>query len=568
MCFHQVLPGENRAMPRHRLLRRGDLLLAAALFASLTALSWLRWASFQGDLSREWTVPMRLASGERLWSEVGYYYGPLAPYAVAGAFRLFGAAVSTYVGFALLAAAATLATLLAAGRRFLEPTLNAAVVAVAVGVLAFAPENGAFAAPYAMAALLAVGLVWSAFLAAASGRPALAGLLGALALLAKPETLPALLGVALAAGTWRGAVRVVGTAGALSAAGYAVAMAGIPIGDLVSYGPLRHFAMPPEFRELYLRVSGLHPALLPRGLGGLLAGAALLGGWAICAGAVAARRTGRAALGVALALGGLGVGFLVLREPVVTTGVRGLPLLAALASVAAAVDLRRGEREARLPLAAALVGLAFAWRTALWTVPLYPYAPLGAVSTLPAVAWLLACRIPAAAPPEARQRGALLAILPLFLAPLLFLPRLVEFYRAPRTEVAGPAGRWFPPRDDGALFSRVAAHLRSVGVKDRDLVVLPEAGALSFLLGVRSPLRFEHVLPGCVDDRVDRDLADGLDRARPARVVVVSRPTPELGRSTFGRDYGTKIAARLLRDYAVEATFAEGSAAAVVLRRR
>jgi hypothetical protein len=555
-------------MPMHRLLRRGDAVLAVALFVSLAALSWLRWASFQGDLNREWTVPMRLAAGERLWSEVGYYYGPLAPYAVAAAFRLFGATVSTYVGFALLSAATTLAALLAAGRRILGPGASAGAAAVAVGVLAFAPENGAFAAPYAMAALMAVGLVWGAFLAAASGRAALAGLLGALALLAKPETLPALLGVALAAGTSRGAVRVVATAGVLSAAGYGVAMAGIPVGDLVSYGPLRHFVMPPEFRELYLRVSGLHPALLPRGLGGLLAGAALLGGWALCAGAVAARRTGRAALGGALVLGGLGVGILVLREPVVTTGVRGLPLLAALAALVSAVDLRRGDREARIPLAAALVGLAFAWRTALWTVPVFPYAPLGAVSTLPAVAWLLAHRIPAAAPPEARRRGALLAILPLLLAPLLFLPRLVEFYRAPRTEVAGPAGRWFPPGDEGALFSRLAAHLSKAGVRDRDLVVLPEAGALSFLLGVRSPLRFEHVLPGCVDDRVDRDLAEGLDRARPARVVVVSRPTSEFGRSTFGRDYGTEIAARLARDYAVEARFAEGAASAVVLRRR
>ncbi|MHB1045665.1 MAG: hypothetical protein ACYC4P_06590 [Thermoanaerobaculia bacterium] len=555
-------------MPMHRLLRRGDVVLAAALFVSLAALSWLRWASFQGDLNREWTVPMRLAAGERLWSEVGYYYGPLAPHAVAAAFRLFGATVATYVGFALLSAAATLAALLAAGRRILVPAASAGATAVAVGVLAFAPENGAFAAPYAMAALLAVGLVWGAFLAAASGRAALAGLLAALALLAKPETLPALLGVALAAGTWRSAVRVVGTAGVLSAAGYGFAMAGIPVGDLVSYGPLRHFVMPPEFRELYLRVSGLHPALLPRGVGGLAAGAALLGGWALCAAALVARKGARAAAGGALALAGLLVGAVVLREPVVTTGVRGLPLLAALAALAAAADLRRGEREARLPLAAALVGLAFAWRTALWTVPAFPYAPLGAVSTLPAVAWLLACRIPAMAPPETRRRGALLAVVPLLLAPVLFLPRLVEFYRAPRTEVAGPAGRWFPPGDEGALFSRLATHLSKVGVRDRDLVVLPEAGALSFLLGVRSPLRFEHVLPGCVDDRVDRDLAEGMDRTRPTRVVVLSRPTSEFGRSTFGRDYGREIAARLSRDYAVEETFVEGSASAVVLRRR
>ncbi len=555
-------------MQTRQLLRWGDAALAVALFVSLAALSWLRWASFQGDLNREWTVPMRLAAGERLWSEVGYYYGPLAPHAVAAAFRLFGATVATYVGFALLSAAATLAALLAAGRRILGPAASAGATAVAVGVLAFAPENGAFAAPYAMAALLAVGLVWGAFLAAASGRAALAGLLGALALLAKPETLPALLGVALAAGTWRSAVRVVGTAGVLSAAGYGFAMAGIPVGDLVSYGPLRHFVMPPEFRELYLRVSGLHPSLLPRGVGGLAAGAALLGGWALCAAALAARKGARAAAGGALALAGLIVGAVVLREPVVTTGARGLPLLAALAALAAAADLHRGERAARLPLAAALVGLAFAWRTALWTVPAFPYAPLGAVSTLPAVAWLLACRIPATAPPESRRRGALLAVVPLLLAPVLFLPRLVEFYLAPRTEVAGPAGRWFLPGDEGALFSRLAAHLSRAGVRDRDLAVLPEAGALSFLLGVRSPLRFEHVLPGCVDDRVDRDLAEGLDRARPTRVVVVSRPTPELGTSVFGRDYGKEIAARLARDYAVEETFREGSASAVVLSRR
>ena len=51
------------------LARRVDLALAALLFVALAALSWLRWASFQGDLSREWTVPMRLAAGERLWKE-------------------------------------------------------------------------------------------------------------------------------------------------------------------------------------------------------------------------------------------------------------------------------------------------------------------------------------------------------------------------------------------------------------------------------------------------------------------------------------------------------------------
>lgn len=555
-------------MPAPRLPRTGELAFAALLFAGLAALSWLRWASFQGDLSREWTVPMRLAAGERLWRDVGYYYGPLAPYAVAGAFRAFGSTVATYAGFGLLAAAATLAALVLAGRRFLPPFAGAGVAAVAAGVLAFAPENGSFVAPYAMAALLSIGLAWAAFLLAGSGRVALAGLAGALALLAKPEAAPALLGAAVAAGTWRAGLRLLAISGLLAGTVYAAATAGIPLADLVSYGPLRHLAMPPEFRELYLRVSGLHPALLPRGAGGLVAGAALLSGWALLATGLVARRAPLAACGGALLGGGLLAGALALREPVVTTGVRGLPLLLAAACLVALLDLRRGDAPARMPLAAALLGAAFAWRTAFWTVPAYPYAPLAAVSCLPAVGWLLGARIPRLAGEAARPRAALLAVVPLLLAPLLFLPRLVLFYRAPRTEVAGPAGRWLPPGDEGELFSKLADHLSRAGVRDRDLAVLPEAGALGFLLGVRSPLRFEHVLPGCVDARVDRDLAEGLDRARPARVVVVSRPTPEFGPVAFGRDYAVEVAGRLARDYAVEARFSAGEMTAVVLRRR
>jgi hypothetical protein len=511
---------------------------------------------------------MRLAAGERLWKDVGYYYGPLAPYAVAGAFRVFGSSVATYVGFGLLAAAGTLAALLLAGRRFLTPLASAGAAAVAVGVLAFAPENGAFVAPYAMAALLSIGLAWSAFLLAASGRVGLAGVAGALALLAKPEAAPALLGAALATGAWRAGARLLAIAGLLAASVYGVAMAGIPVADLVSYGPLRHFSMPTEFRELYVRVSGLHPALLGRGAGGFLAGGALLGGWAIFLAGLVARRTGRSMVGGTLLAAGLLANSVVLREPIVTTGVRGIPLLLAAAGFVALAEHRRGDVSARLPLAAALVGFAFAWRTAFWTVPVFPYAPLAAVSSLPAVAWLLGMRIPRAVDSSSRPRAALFAVVPLLLAPLLFLPRLVLFYRAPRTEVAGPAGRWLPPGEEGELFEKLVAHLTRTGVKDRDLVVLPEAGALGFLLGVRSPLRFEHVLPGHVDARVDRDLAGDLDRTRPTRVVVVSRPTPEYGPVAFGREYAIEIAARLARDYAVEARYSAGEMTAVVLRRR
>ena len=344
-------------------------------------------------------------------------------------------------------------------------------------------------------------------------------------------------------------------------------MAGIPVADLVSYGPLRHFAMPPEFRELYLRVSGLHPALLRawRRWPARRRGASR--GWALLPTGLLARRTRLGGVGGAFLAAGLLANALVLREPIVTTGVRGLPLLLAVAGLVALVDLRRGDPSARLPLAAALLGFAFAWRTALWTVPVFAYAPLAAVSTLPAVAWLLGVRIPRAAeralrprgPPRRRPAPPRAAPLPPATRPLL--PRTPDGGRRSRGPLAA-AGR------GGRALLEARGDLSKAGVKDRDLVVLPEAGALGFLLGVRSPLRFEQVLPGHVDARVDRDLAGDLDRARPARVVFVSRPTPEYGPVAFGRDYAVEVAARLARDYDVEARFTAGEMTAVVLRRR
>lgn len=533
--------------------RQADLLLLLLLFAALTALSWRRWASFDGDLNREWTTPARVAAGERLYRDVSYYYGPLVPWTEGAAFRLLGARVGTAVGFGLLAALGTLLALQAGARRFLPPAGRLAVASTAAGVFAFAPENGAFPAPYSLAALLAVGLAWASWTLARKGRDVAASVAAGLALLSKVEALPALLFVGLALGPRR-RLRFAAVALGIAAAGYAWALRGLPVDELVRYGPLRHAALPPEFRELYLRVAGLHPALLPGALHGLLAGSLLLGGFLAGLSGLLARRPLRAAAGAAGLLSGALLWLSRAPEPLLTTLVRGLPALL-LAAFLLALLRARQEEDARQAALAAGIGLSFAWRTALWTVPSFPYAPLAIVSALPAVAWLAASAAPRAVPQERRRTASALLCLPLVLSPLAFLPRLVDFYASPREAVEGPRGRWLPPGEDGALYQAVLDRLRRLGVTDRSLVVVPEATALGFLLGVRSPLRLEQLLPGHLDDAADRDTAHRLEETRPKWVVVLPRATAEYAGSAFGVDHGRRTAGVLSRDYVPVTTF-------------
>lgn len=575
-------PAPPSGSPRRVGLRRAarvvgaDGALAIVLFLLLASLSWRRWASFEGDLNREWTTPARVAAGERLYRDVSWYYGPLAPLLSAAAMRVAGARVGTAITVDLGVAACAIALLLAASRRFLSLPGRLAVASTAVGVVAFAPDNGALVVPYSSSALLAVLLSWSVLLAAARNRPVAAGVLAAAALLAKVEALPALVAAGALLSGRRSRLFFAASALALSTAGYAAATAGLPLTDLIRYGPLRHVAMPPEFRELYLRISGLHPDLAPRAIRGVAAGALLFGGWLALAGGLLAGKTRRGAAGAALLAGGALLA-IPLSEPPLTTLFRAIPTLTAGALVLSLLRLGKtdaaGPSQPALVAAASAVGLSFAWRTALWSVPSLPYAPLAAFSCLPSIAWLASEFSPTGV---ARRRGGWFVAAPLLLAPLFFLPRLVGFYRSPRTLVVAPRGTWLPPGGEGELFARLVSHLSRTGVSDRSLVVLPEASALNFLMGVRSPLRLEQILPGHLDDGADEDAARCLRDHPPERIVLVSRPTPEYGGATLGIGYGRRLMAEVAAGWREEARYSvpdEGPGRpalreAVVLRRR
>jgi hypothetical protein len=541
-----------------------ELIVAVLLFLALTALSWRRWASFDGDLNREWTTPARIAAGERLYTDVAYYYGPLVPWVEGAAFRIFGSTTGTAIGFGLVLATSLLGVALAVSRPFLDRWARISVASVAVGVFAFAPENGALIAPYSLSAVAAIALSFGSILATQRNLSSLAGLLGGLALLAKVEAAPVFL-LALLLLPLRRAVLAACVAAAVASSGYGWALRGIPVDDLVTFGPLRHLAMPPEFRELYMRISGLHPSMLPGAVHGVISGGCLLTGWVLLVSWIGNRSARRLVFGGALLVTGVSLWLARSPEPLLTTAVRGLPMLVLGGAVAAAQPLgfspRRffqAEAEAKLPFVVALSGLAFLWRTIVWVVPSYPYAPLAAIPALPAAAYLL----------QRIGRPGPFCWVPVLLAPAFMLPRLIDFYQSPAVEIRSENAVWYLPEERGLVFAQVLEHMKKTGAKDRSLVVIPEASALNFVLGVRSPLRLEQWLPGLLDARADAETARDLETSRPKRVVWFSRSTAEFGGQRLGRDYGKRCTAVLSRDYQIERSFEAAGRTALVLVRK
>jgi hypothetical protein len=71
--------------------------------AANVALTWGRWGDVVTDVGRELDTALQLAQGRRLYQDVRYYYGPLAPYVDAALFRLFGARVEVLAAAGLVA---------------------------------------------------------------------------------------------------------------------------------------------------------------------------------------------------------------------------------------------------------------------------------------------------------------------------------------------------------------------------------------------------------------------------------------------------------------------------------
>src|SRR5262249_45250278 len=147
-----------RHIIRARMLPRGSrddrrwlAILALALAAGL-ALSWQRWANPVIDSGREMNQPLRLATGEQLYSDVGHIYGPFSPHLHAALYPAFGPSRSVLYASGIFSAIVTLSLVYALARRIMGPAASGTATLAVMWLCMFKPA-GNYIFPYSFNAL-------------------------------------------------------------------------------------------------------------------------------------------------------------------------------------------------------------------------------------------------------------------------------------------------------------------------------------------------------------------------------------------------------------------------------
>ncbi len=573
--------------------------------------SWQRWINPLIDSGREMDVPWRLCQGERLYRDVTYYYGPLGPWLNALALRLFGNSWTVLQAVCLLLSAAILLLLYrllrqAGASRFAAVAGPALAAAMCMG----APNGGAFIFPYSSAGLLALaGALLALCLAGLAPRPlpqAGAALGLAVALASRIEVgIPVAAALLLCGArarplreTLRSHLRVVALGGGAATAVYGAALWGLSWSEITHDGPLTPFAaMPWEWHQLYLRVSGLGEPL--QSAGRLAASVALDGGLLALLGwfALPGRRAAPAAAGTTTMAGAApgaaappprGWALAWRRRCLFPVCMLAL-LLAYLLSSAADPFKNLPPFIVALPLVAAAAAavlwlrrplastrdrarfLLFAWSAAeagrvvlnLAVGPkISPYSTLPLPGLLATAALLAFDVLPARLPDPATYRRRLAALLVVIAGLYLYRVDRAD-HRETNTLLETAAGPLRLPAPEAESLRQA---LRFLGERTRPgdtLTAFPESGFFNFLTGLRSPLRQDEIVPGVLAG--DRELAAArlIATAGPRFILLCNRPTAEFGPTSFGNDYCVKLWREVQRDYALDASFGAPAATPV-----
>jgi hypothetical protein len=87
------------------------------------------------------------------------------------------------------------------------------------------------------------------------------------------------------------------------------------------------------------------------------------------------------------------------------------------------------------------------------------------------------------------------------------------------------------------------------------LTAFPESGFFNFVLGLRSPLRQDLIVPGVLDGPPEAAAARQVDVAGPEYILLCNRPTPEYGPVAFGRDYAARLWSEVESRYVLAGAF-------------
>lgn len=588
---------------RHRELF--SLLGLGAFYAVMIAATWQRWTSPVIDHGREMNLPARLLTGEQLYVDVHYLYGPLAPHLNALLYRLFGIHLAVLHAGGIVCGALVLLLVYIVARQLLRPP-QALLAAATVLVVCAVKSTANYVMPYSFGALYALvaalgALVCAIFYLRRENRWWMfgAGLCAGAVLTSKLElTLPALAAALTAWAVqsrrrhkilWADLVALALPFVFVNIVAYGAVLARVPLGVLLEDNRLLFTNMPPQLYYFNQRVSGI--ASWPRGTAAMLAGAGL---WlAVCAacalaGWFASRRESaqpndtsnenarRPVIALAAGLGvwallvaafrlradasPLTAGTLVLTIVVLMTGRRVLRLAgrAPHTEQSGGADVEAQGVSDSLLFVVAVFALASVARVFLNVTVSSTYSPFFLpvlivvyCVVLFEVAPRLLLTSHGARAHAARAAAVLLSVAVVAVA----VGTTRRLHRKYTYRISVARGTLYTTPEIGAPFDAALRWLLIETRPDDRVLIVPQGTSLNFLAARRSPFAEEIILPGFLEGEREAEAIRRLDAAHVPWVVVERFPSEEFREAVFGRDYNRALMRWIEERYAPAAKF-------------
>ena len=530
-----------------------------------------RWLSPTSDAGIWWSLPERLASGERLYRDIyPNQYGPLSPYLVSWATRPFAFSSTSILIVNWIPAVIAAVLVLRLARPFLSLLERLGLAAILIGVGLFAPGLGRLVYPYSPAAVHALCLSLGALLlfrrgvrppdegAAHGWRDWVAGVLAGVAFCCKQE-IGMVAAMALVAsglsipasdrpreGRARVIVRCLAGFAAPAVLGVLFVLTSAPLESLrldSHVWPLA--APPPSWNRLFRLIAGVGPGL-PGRLLDSLRGLGLAASLFALIGLLLARdRRPRRLVPVAVVFAALLAWDL--RDGTLLRRNLGFVHLWMTMAFAVALwgflDRRRAHRDSLVGFGvfAGLLGARSAFSGDIAN----PYAGVSHLPGALALLLFLFVFLPEVWPPGGEPGNSASRFTRLVWAVVLFpvvclgaAIGMISLRSPGFLPVDTPRGRIWSDRGHADLYQRAAREIRP----GERVLALPETDAVDVLFGARSASPFVLMMPGWLDARAEEMLIRRFEREPPDVVVVFRRPTWEYGVAPFGQGFGVRLA--------------------------
>jgi hypothetical protein len=566
-------------------------IVVTALFVSMLLATWDRWTHPIIDHGREMNVPARILSGERLYIDIMYFYGPFAPYFNALLYRLFGTHLKTLHASGIVCAALVLMMIHWIGRRLMRPWACALATSLVLVTCAIESNFGNYVQPYSYAALYGWTFAVGALVCAlqylrtnAEMAMLVGGLLAAGATVSKPEL--ALLGLGPAGVAW--AIRSFGARRwrvrpLLLLIVPPLAIAGLVYGIILWFVPWKllvsdtyRASTSPQviyFAHLLdgtLDWRGTAWAILAgTGMLACIAGASALFGLGSDPAASMFSCSRARAVWLVTLVGAAASWYGGSSTPsfIDVTPLKSAPIvLASILSAAAWHAYREKSRGAALSIQEESLiviglfsGLAIV-RVILNVSLIQAYTPFTLPTLLIIYVWLLVDRLPrlllATDTSRVGARHSAMVMGGVMLVVLMYAH--VWAARTQRVfEISAPRGTLLTTPNLGRPVADAIRFVREHTAPGEFLGSLPQGSIVNFLAERANPLREEIIVPGFLTPDGEADAIQRMSERRVRVILVGNVLTPEYRDTAFGVDYNRRLMRWVETNYHPIATFSD-----------